>query len=87
MRSHTSVPSPVCVRGYEAWARVQGATEGVMSAMGVTIPDPDGRESDVVTCDHCHLRLDPSEPRTTVGTAIFHRHPNCYLRKLYAIHH
>ena len=56
----------------------------------------DGREAlelveelkpDVVTCDHCHLRLDASEPRTTVGTAIFHRHPNCYLRKLYAIHH
>jgi hypothetical protein len=59
-----------------------------MSTTGITIPDPDdGGDADVVTCDHCHLRLDASEPRTTVGTAIFHRHPNCYLRKLYAIHH
>jgi hypothetical protein len=68
--------------------RVQTAAEDVMSTMGVTIPDPDeGGDTDVVTCDYCHLRLDPSESRTTVGTAIFHRHPNCYLRKLYAIRH
>jgi len=59
-----------------------------MRTMGVTVPEPhDGGEKDLATCDHCHLRLDASEPRTTVGTAIFHRHPNCYLRKLFAIHH
>jgi hypothetical protein len=58
-----------------------------MNAQNVHLPDRDAGPTDEATCDHCHLQLDPSEPRTMVGTAIYHRRPNCYLRKLHAIRH
>jgi hypothetical protein len=58
-----------------------------MDAQDVHFPDPEDGLTGDATCDHCHLPLDASEPRTMVGTAIYHRRPNCYLRKLHAIRH
>jgi hypothetical protein len=59
-----------------------------MRPMSVTPQDPDpGREASGDTCDYCHLPLDAAEARTSVGSTVFHRQPNCYLRKLFAIHH
>jgi hypothetical protein len=58
-----------------------------MNAQDVHLRDLEEGLTGEATWDHCHLRLDPSEPRTMVGTAIYHRRPDCYLRKLHAIRH
>jgi hypothetical protein len=36
-------------------------------------------------CDYCRRPVAASEPRTVVGSALYHRAPDCYAKKLAAI--
>ncbi len=62
-----------------------GWAQDAEEAMTAMRDDDERRGDDMLTCDYCGRPLGSAEPRTEVGSAVFHRQPNCLLRKLGAI--